>query len=93
MFNTFDVTFSDAISNQVSGINNRGQIVGRYLTSNPGDLVNPFLNHGFIATPEKSVKGKSQLLASRTNNQSNFKRRIQSIEELSNRLSKSAERI
>jgi probable HAF family extracellular repeat protein len=93
VFTTFDVTFSDAIFNQVNGINNQGQIVGRYGVINPGDPVNPFLNHGFIATPEKIIKGKPQLLVSTRNNLSNLKRRIQSIEELSNRLSKSAERM
>jgi len=34
----------------IRGINNRGQIVGRYLTPNPdpSDVGNPLLNHGFI---------------------------------------------
>ncbi|TMB72357.1 MAG: hypothetical protein E6J54_10350 [Deltaproteobacteria bacterium] len=50
-FTTFDVPFSGVVATQVSGINNRGQIVGRYITSNPGDLVNPFPSHGFVATP------------------------------------------
>ena len=36
------------------GINNKGQIVGRYLEYNSSDPVNPFLSHGFIATPRRS---------------------------------------
>jgi probable HAF family extracellular repeat protein len=51
-FATFDVPFSGVVATQVSGINNRGQIVGRYIESNPDDPVNPFLSHGFAATPD-----------------------------------------
>jgi uncharacterized membrane protein len=50
-FTTFDVPLSGVVATQVSGINNRGQIVGRYIKSNPDDLVNPFPSHGFVATP------------------------------------------
>ncbi len=53
-FTSFDVPFSDVYATQVSGINNKGQIVGRYLEYNSGDPVNPFLSHGFIATPRRS---------------------------------------
>ena len=42
--------FPHVVFTDVSGINNRGQIVGRYLTTNPADVNNIF-NHGFIATP------------------------------------------
>jgi len=55
-FVTFEVPFAGAVSTDVSGLNNRGQIVGRYVTSNPGDPVNPFLSHGFVATPKRSLK-------------------------------------
>jgi hypothetical protein len=34
----------------IEGTNNRGQIVGRYLTTNPAAVNNVF-NHGLIATP------------------------------------------
>ncbi len=50
-FTTFDVPLSGIVATQVSGINNRGQIVGRYIKSNPDDLDNPFPSHGFVATP------------------------------------------
>jgi hypothetical protein len=51
-FTTFDAPFSGVVATEVSGINNRGQIVGRYIQSNPSDPINPFLSHGFVATPE-----------------------------------------
>jgi uncharacterized membrane protein len=59
-FTTFDVPFPNVVFTDVQGINNRGQIVGRYLTSNPdpSDIGNPFLNHGYIATPETEPKSK-----------------------------------
>jgi probable HAF family extracellular repeat protein len=50
-FTIFDVPFSGVVATQVSGINNEGQIVGRYIQSNPSDPVNPFPSHGFVATP------------------------------------------
>ena len=50
-FTTFDVPFSGVVGTVVRGTNNEGQIVGRYLESNPDDLVNPFPSHGFIASP------------------------------------------
>lgn len=50
-FTVFDVPFSRVVATQVSGINNDGQIVGRYIQSNPSDPVNPFPSHGFVATP------------------------------------------
>jgi probable HAF family extracellular repeat protein len=71
-FMTIDVPFPGVVFTDISGINNRGQIVGRYLTSNPGDPINPFLSHGFIATPESDPKSKSQLLASNPNDSSNL---------------------
>jgi len=92
-FTTFDVSFSNVVATQVSGINNRGQIVGRYLESNPGDLVNPFLSHGFIATPESESKSKSRLLVSKPNDFSNFQRWPQDIEELSKRFAKWARQL
>jgi probable HAF family extracellular repeat protein len=55
-FETFVVPFPDAVATDVSGINNRGQIVGRYITSNEEDPVNPFLSHGFVATPNKKSR-------------------------------------
>jgi probable HAF family extracellular repeat protein len=60
-FTTINVPFPDVIFNDVSGINNRGQIVGRYLESNPGDPVNPFFHHGFYRNatkrPQKQIPG------------------------------------
>ena len=53
-FTTFDVPFSGAIATQVSGINNRGEIVGRYIETNPEDEVNPFPSRGFVATPNNN---------------------------------------
>jgi probable HAF family extracellular repeat protein len=50
-FTNIDVPFSDVFETEVSGINNKGQIVGRYVQRNPDDPVNPFLSHGFLATP------------------------------------------
>ena len=86
-FITIDVPFP-AVFTEVSGINNRGQIVGRYLESNPDDAINPFLSHGFIATPESEPKSKSQVLVSKSNDFSNFKRWPQNVEELSSSLAK-----
>src|SRR5262249_53967347 len=83
-FTTISVPFPDVIFTDVSGINNRGQIVGRYLVNNPnqGDVFNPFLNHGFIATPESEQKSKSRLLVSKPNDISNLPRWPQDVEEL-----------
>jgi probable HAF family extracellular repeat protein len=47
---SIEVPFPHVVFTDVSGINNRGQIVGRYLTTNPADVNNVF-NHGLIATP------------------------------------------
>jgi hypothetical protein len=66
-FTTFEVPFPGVVITDVSGINNRGQIVGRYLESNPNNVFNPFFNHGFIAIPKTEPKGKSQLLVSKEN--------------------------
>jgi hypothetical protein len=55
-FVTFEVPFADVVFTDVSGLNNRGQIVGRYVVSNSGDPINPFLSHGFVATPRRSLK-------------------------------------
>ena len=49
-FTFIEVPFPHVVFTDVSGINNRGQIVGRYLTTNPADVNNIF-NHGLIATP------------------------------------------
>jgi probable HAF family extracellular repeat protein len=49
-FTSLEVPFPHVVFTDVSGMNNRGQIVGRYLTTNPADVNNIF-NHGFIATP------------------------------------------
>src|SRR5262245_3506544 len=92
-FTTIDVPFPGVIFTDVSGINNRGQIVGRYLTSNPGDPVNPFLNHGFIATPESEPKSKSKLLVSKPNDFSNLPWRPQDIDEVSKGFGKWARRL
>jgi len=59
IFSRVDVPFPGVMFTDVRGINNRGQVVGRYLESNPGDPANPFVNHGFIATPT----GSSNLVA------------------------------
>jgi probable HAF family extracellular repeat protein len=64
---TFEIPFPGVVFTDVSGINNRGQIVGRYLENNPDDIFNPFFNHGFIATPKSEPKGKSQLFVSKSN--------------------------
>jgi probable HAF family extracellular repeat protein len=65
-FRTFDVPFPGVVLTQVSGINNEGQIVGRYAVTNPNDPVNPFPSHGFVASPNVS----SPLVASLTEGQS-----------------------
>jgi probable HAF family extracellular repeat protein len=49
-FTSIEAPFPHVVFTDVSGINNRGQIVGRYLTTNPADVNNIF-NHGLIATP------------------------------------------
>jgi uncharacterized membrane protein len=51
IFTSLEVPFSEVFATQVSGINNKGQIVGRYIQRNPSDPVNPFLSHGFVASP------------------------------------------
>jgi uncharacterized membrane protein len=61
-FTTFDVPFPGVLFTELSGINNQGQIVGRYVESNPDDPVNPFLSHGFVASPNVN----SPLVASLT---------------------------
>jgi probable HAF family extracellular repeat protein len=60
-FTTFEVPFSGVFATAVSGINNKGQIVGRYIEHNPDDPVNPFLSHGFIATPKTKLKLVAQI--------------------------------
>jgi probable HAF family extracellular repeat protein len=49
-FTTIEVPFPHVVITEVSGINNRGQIVGSYRTTNPADVNNSFY-HGLIATP------------------------------------------
>lgn len=58
-FITVDVP--GTFATQVSGINNKGQIVGRYLEANPNDPVNPFLSHGFLATPKSDLNLVAQI--------------------------------
>jgi probable HAF family extracellular repeat protein len=72
-FTTFEVPFPGVVFTDMEGINNRGQIVGRYAESNPDDIVNPFFNHGFIATPKSEPKSTSQLFVSQPNNVSRAK--------------------
>ena len=72
-FTIFEVPFPSVVTD-VSGINNGGQIVGRYLESNPDNIFNPFFNHGFIATPKTEPKSKSQLLISKQDDLSRAKR-------------------
>src|SRR5262249_61850180 len=94
-FTTIDVSFPNALFTQVSGINNRGQVVGRYLTSNPdpSDIGNPFLNHGFIATPETQPKSKSPLLVSKPNSFSNPLRWPRDIDQLNDGFAKWARQL
>jgi hypothetical protein len=49
---------------------------------NPSDPANPFLNHGFIATPETEPKSNSLPLVSQANDFSNSPRWSQDLEEL-----------
>jgi hypothetical protein len=60
-FTTFEVPFSGVFATAVSGINNKGQIVGRYIEHNPDDPINPFLSRGFIATPKTKLKLVAQI--------------------------------
>ena len=83
-FMTIEVPFPDSIFTDVSGINNRGQIVGRYQVLES----NTFFSHGFIATPKSETRSESQLLASKPNDSSNFKLSPQDVEEASKRFSK-----
>jgi probable HAF family extracellular repeat protein len=92
-FTTIDVPFSGVIFTDVNGINNRGQIVGRYLTSNPGDPFNAFLNHGFIGTPETEPKNKSKFLVSKSNDSSKSLRLPQDVDTLSKSFAKWARRL
>jgi len=50
-FTTVEVPFPGVVFTELAGINNRGQLVGRYLVTHPDDPVNPVFNHGVIATP------------------------------------------
>jgi probable HAF family extracellular repeat protein len=87
-FTTIEVPFPNAVFTEISGLNNRGQIVGRYVKSNPIDPLNPFLSHGFIATPERSPKSESKLVVSNVNNLSNAIKWPQNIKELGHPLAK-----
>jgi probable HAF family extracellular repeat protein len=60
-WSTFEIPFPGVVLTDVSGINNRGQMVGRFLVSNAGDISTPFFNHGFIATPKSKPQSQSQL--------------------------------
>lgn len=55
-FTDIDVGLSDTLFTEVSGINNKGQIVGRYVQNNPADPANPFSSHGFIGLPKNRFK-------------------------------------
>jgi probable HAF family extracellular repeat protein len=55
-FTDLDVGFADTFTTEVSGINNKGQIVGRYTQNNPADPVNPFPSHGFVGLPKNHLK-------------------------------------
>jgi len=55
-FTELDVGLADTFTTEVSGINNKGQIVGRYTQNNPADPVNPFPSHGFLGVPKNHVK-------------------------------------
>ena len=80
-FTTIHVPFSDAVFTEVRGINNRGQIVGRYVRHNPDDLVNPFSSHGFIATPHSEPQSPSRRVGSQPHDAAHFKRWTQYVEE------------
>ena len=60
-FTTFEVPFAAVLETVVSGINNKGQIVGRYIKHNPSDPETPFPSHGFIATPKTNLKLVAQI--------------------------------
>ena len=55
-FTELDVGLADTFTTEVSGINNKGQIVGRYTQNNPADPVNPFTSHGFVGIPKNHFK-------------------------------------
>lgn len=55
-FTKLDVGLADTFTTEVSGINNKGQIVGRYTQHNPADPVNPFPSHGFVGLPKNRFK-------------------------------------
>lgn len=55
-FTDLKVGFADTFTTEVSGINNKGQIVGRYTQNNPADPVNPFTSHGFVGIPKNHLK-------------------------------------
>jgi probable HAF family extracellular repeat protein len=59
IFTTIDVPFPGVIGTNANGINNRGQIVGRYFGGNLGP------SGGFIATPKTEPKSKSPGLVSK----------------------------
>jgi len=82
-FTPFDVPFPNVIFTDSRGIDNRGQIVGRYLVRNPdpSDIDNPVLNHGFIATPETEPKSKSPLLVTKPNDFSHSPRWPQDVDQ------------
>jgi hypothetical protein len=49
-FTRIEVPFPHVVFTDIQSINDRGQLVGRYLTTNPAD-VNDIFNHGVIVTP------------------------------------------
>jgi hypothetical protein len=61
-FTSIEVPFPHVVFTDVGGINNRGQIAGRYVT------LDPAFSHGVIATPKSEPKNIAQLFMSQPNN-------------------------
>jgi uncharacterized membrane protein len=79
-FRTFEIPLPGVVLTDVSGINNRSQIVGRFLESNPDDISNPLFNHGFIATPKSAPQSQSQLFAATPQPVPNFRQWSEEVE-------------
>jgi hypothetical protein len=80
-FSTFEIPFPGVLLTDVSGINNRGQIVGRFLTTNPTDILNPFFNHGFIATPKSEPPSQSRLVVATPQHAPHAKQKAGEVED------------
>jgi probable HAF family extracellular repeat protein len=61
-FTDLNVGLPNTFTTEVSGINNKGQIVGRYTQNNPADPVNPFPSHGFVGLPKNHLKPAASAL-------------------------------